>query len=287
MVFFDKFYDVHMPPPQPALIELLLSHGAEIDAMYADGLRPIHLATGEGHLSAVKILLAHGASLEKKPDEPYSILELAKHAGHTEIADFLEGYAKGDVGTASGDEPSEEEDKTKLIDAGHFQFEVPAAWTRPPETEEQELKRTVTAGAKELLDTSNVSLDFESFYAFNTPEQAMVLINALPIPESMSAHDYMVKLRAMNETKFEYGRQSGIVNRVIRIKLTEAEGASVLETEYLATQGRNNRTLIYCVASVPSPRFAVTISAFFPETDDAFRERVESVLNSVEFSETE
>jgi len=38
--------------------------------------------------------------------------------------------------------------------------------------------------------------------------------------------------------------------------------------------------VFYCVTSGPSPEFTVTISQFFPQTGDAFRERVERVLNS-------
>jgi len=171
----------------------------------------------------------------------------------------------------------------KAVDAGRFQFKAPVAWTRAPKSEEDELKRTMLAGAKKIVDTSKVPLKFDDFCVFQTPGQAMVLVYAVPIPENMSAHDYLVKLRAMNETKFEYGRQSGIVKKVIKIKLTEAEGLSTLATEYLAVQGKNNRTCVYALAAGPSPEFAVTITAFFPENDDGFHERVKKVMESVEF----
>jgi hypothetical protein len=114
----------------------------------------------------------------------------------------------------------------------------------------------------------------------------MVLVCAVPIPENMSAHDYMIKLRAMNETKFEYGRQSGIVKKVIKIKLTEAEGLSTLETEYLAVQGKNNHTCVYSLAAGPAPKFAVTITAFFPENDDQMQKTVQKLVKSVVFGQT-
>ena len=95
-----------------------------------------------------------------------------------------------------------------------------------------------------------------------------------------------IKLRAMNETKFEYGRQSGIVKKVIKIKLTEAEGLSTLETEYVAAQGKNNRTCVYGLAAGSSPKFAVTITAFFPESDDQMQKTVQQLVKSVEFGKT-
>lgn len=187
-------------------------------------------------------------------------------------------------------QPASESDKrpkgggqkdARTLDAGKFQCKVPATWTRAPKSEEDELKRMMLAGARQMLDTSKAPLKFDRFYAFQTPGEALVLICDVPVPEAMSARNYLFKMRTMNETKFEYGRQQGIVKRVMKIKLSEVEGTSVLETEYVATQGRNNRTLIYSVASGPSPKFAVTISAFFPENDDRVRERVKTVMESV------
>jgi hypothetical protein len=134
-----------------------------------------------------------------------------------------------------------------------------------------------------MLDTEKGSMEIEQFYMFKTPEDAMVLVYNVLVPATMPVHDYMTKLRAMNETKFEYGRQSGIVKRVIKIKLTEGKESSVLETEYVAAQGKNNRTLIYNLAGGPSPKFTVVISAFFSENDDHFQESVKKVMTSVAF----
>ena len=82
----------------------------------------------------------------------------------------------------------------KVVNAGQFQFTVPATWTRAPKSEEDELKRTMLAGVKKMVDTSKAPLKFDQFYVFQTPKQGMVLVNAVPIPEKMSAHDYMIKL---------------------------------------------------------------------------------------------
>ncbi len=173
------------------------------------------------------------------------------------------------------------EENATTVDAGQFQFKVPATWTRAPKSEEDELKRTMLAGARQMLDTEKGSMEIEQFYMFKTPEDAMVLVYNVLVPATMPVHDYMTKLRAMNETKFEYGRQSGIVKRVIKIKLTEGKDLSVLETEYVAAQGENNRTLIYNLAGGPSPKFTVAISAFFPENNDQFQESVKKVMESV------
>ncbi len=76
------------------------------------------------------------------------------------------------------------------------------------------------------------------------------------------------------------------MKQVNKIELTEAKELSVLETEYIAVQGKNNRTLIYNLAGGSSPTFTVALSAFFPENDDHFPESVRKVVASVEFGKS-
>jgi len=296
------------------MVKLLLSRGANPNQSDQGGGTALIYASWKGYKGIVSVLLAAGASPSATTHDGRSPLSVARQYGHNEIATMIERAAEArerpspptelEVNPASRAEPMTEaavprepqparesnaqpkaggEENATAVDAGQFQFKVPATWTRAPKSEEDELKHTMLAGARQMLDTEKGSMEIEQFYMFKTPEDAMVLVYNVLVPATMPVHDYMTKLRAMNETKFEYGRQSGIVKRVIKIKLTEAKDLSVLETEYVAAQGKNNRTLIYNLAGGPSPKFTVAISAFFPENDDQFQESVKKVMASVGF----
>eukprot|EP00957_Ditylum_brightwellii_P060097 4563924-Ditylum_brightwellii.AAC.1 len=43
------------------VVEVLLSHGADVNNATNSGWKPIHFAAREGHKEVVKVLLSHGA----------------------------------------------------------------------------------------------------------------------------------------------------------------------------------------------------------------------------------
>jgi ankyrin repeat protein len=73
------------------ILELLLSFHADPDQRGINDYTPLHMAVGEGSLTAVRILLDGGANrqLRTRIDDYETALEMAEKAGLDEIAALL------------------------------------------------------------------------------------------------------------------------------------------------------------------------------------------------------
>ncbi len=72
-----------------ALAELLLAHGAEVNALSSGGT-PLHLAAREGHAALVELLLARGAEVDtRRKYQAKTPLMLAARNGHAAVAAVL------------------------------------------------------------------------------------------------------------------------------------------------------------------------------------------------------
>jgi ankyrin repeat protein len=72
------------------VVEQLLNAGALIDAAYIDGLTPLMWAAGQGHSETVRLLLSKGANKILKDERGLIAWEIAKEAGHSDIAAMLQ-----------------------------------------------------------------------------------------------------------------------------------------------------------------------------------------------------
>ena len=64
----------------PEVCEILLTHDAKIDAVDVDGSQPLHLACKQGHTKAVNLLLSHSADVRAINDNGHSpLLLISKH----------------------------------------------------------------------------------------------------------------------------------------------------------------------------------------------------------------
>lgn len=63
--------------PADAMIELLVSRGANLDATGADGRTPLHTAADRGHVSGALVLVRHGADLTRTDASGKTAFDLA------------------------------------------------------------------------------------------------------------------------------------------------------------------------------------------------------------------
>jgi len=72
------------------MVEMLIAHGAEVDAKGTKNVTPLHLAAAAGHNDVVRSLLKHGASRDIRDDFGNSADGWATKAGHADIKAWLE-----------------------------------------------------------------------------------------------------------------------------------------------------------------------------------------------------
>lgn len=68
------------------IIELLIRHGADVNAQSSTGNTPLMYACAGGHVEAVKTLLNHGANVEDHNENGHTPLMEAASAGHVAVA---------------------------------------------------------------------------------------------------------------------------------------------------------------------------------------------------------
>jgi ankyrin repeat protein len=69
--------------------ELLLAHGADVNAPGTYSVTPLHVASRHGHLDAVKWLLDHGADVNAKRVDGQTALHSAAANGHLDVSRML------------------------------------------------------------------------------------------------------------------------------------------------------------------------------------------------------
>lgn len=74
----------------PQTIELLLGHGADANAVQAGGFTAIFSAATANRRDLAELLVAHGANPHQVTDEGKTPAQFARERGHAEIADWLE-----------------------------------------------------------------------------------------------------------------------------------------------------------------------------------------------------
>jgi len=86
-----KVYPIHSACANSHLeiIELLISHGADINVKQQRGVSPLHSAAHNGNLAIVKLLIENGADKESIMDSGQTPKDMAREENHVEIVDFL------------------------------------------------------------------------------------------------------------------------------------------------------------------------------------------------------
>jgi ankyrin repeat protein len=78
---------------KPEVVSLLLGSGADLEACDIEtGIRPLHVAAKKGCLQACELLVRHGAEINAQTREGTTALHLAARAGHAEVVLLLLKY---------------------------------------------------------------------------------------------------------------------------------------------------------------------------------------------------
>jgi len=76
-------------PKYKDVVELLLAHGADVNARDNDGKTPLIFAALSGNKDVVELLLAHGADANARDSEDWTPLLWAASDGYTDVVEFL------------------------------------------------------------------------------------------------------------------------------------------------------------------------------------------------------
>jgi len=71
------------------VVELLLAHGADVNAKADNGETPLHFAARKGYTNVVKLLWLHGADVDAKDNHGDTPLDLAAVYGNSAVAEVL------------------------------------------------------------------------------------------------------------------------------------------------------------------------------------------------------
>lgn len=74
----------------PETVQLLLEHGAPVNAAQASGFTPIFSAATANRRDLAELLISHGADPHRKNDAGKSAADFARERGHTELAAWLD-----------------------------------------------------------------------------------------------------------------------------------------------------------------------------------------------------
>jgi ankyrin repeat protein len=73
------------------VVEALLAAGVAVDSAYEHRLTPLMWAAGQGQGDVVRRLLAHGAKTDLRDDRGLTAAQIARGAGHAQVAAAIDG----------------------------------------------------------------------------------------------------------------------------------------------------------------------------------------------------
>jgi len=78
-------------------VELLIKHGADVNAKTNDGLTPLHAAAYNGHVEVVKLLLERGADPTVRGTDGKTPLDVAGEKGQGDAARIIEEFIESSM----------------------------------------------------------------------------------------------------------------------------------------------------------------------------------------------
>lgn len=91
------------------IVDVLLEHGADMNAKNNGGVTALMSAAGGGHLEIVKTLIKHGADMNARAEHDWTALMYAASSGHKEVVRFLLDNNDADPNTKSKKEKRDDD----------------------------------------------------------------------------------------------------------------------------------------------------------------------------------
>lgn len=85
---------IHESPRHSAIVEMLITNGANVNPVVPDGRTPLFCACGNGDISMVQTLLKNGAKIDIKTQDGRTPVSSALEEGHTVIVKMLQSALK-------------------------------------------------------------------------------------------------------------------------------------------------------------------------------------------------
>lgn len=76
------------------ITDLLIRHGANVNATQQSGVTPLHSAAHNGKVDIIKLLIDHGANVDAMTEDSKTPLDMAAEKGFTDAVNVIEQHSK-------------------------------------------------------------------------------------------------------------------------------------------------------------------------------------------------
>ena len=180
----------------------------------------------------------------------------------------------------SGKKDSEVSTVNSSVTAGIFTFKVPPDWKVLSGNEEMKAKREIEASVSKMLESySGIASDksmfgIQEFKAVRIPDGVgWFIAYSTRIPPQ---RNYLLTMEKEQEQKLSWGKQQGIVNRVIEHGLTKIDGSEVVKVDSEMREGARTIGIYHWLPTDPGNVGTVQVVV-----NPGHYDRIETTLNTV------
>lgn len=180
----------------------------------------------------------------------------------------------------SGKKDSEVSTANNSVKVGMFMFKVPPDWEVLSGNEEMKARREIEASVSKMLESYSVvdsdksMLGIQEFKAVRISDGAgwFIVYNTRIPPQK----NYLLTMEKEQEQKLSWGKQQGIVTRVIEHGLTKIDGSEVVKVDSEMREGARTIGIYHWLPTDPGNVDTVQIVV-----NPGHYDRIETTLNTV------